>query len=370
MKVETICAAIDELAPPGLAYPWDHSGLAVGSMQAEVSRVLVALTLTPEAFRAAVRAKAELIVVHHPPIWEPLARLCTADDDTRLFLEVAEKGMACFAAHTNLDVAPGGINDAVADRLGLVKREPLLPVPHAGQVKLVTFVPEAHLAHVRRAVCERGAGSIGEYTFCSFSSTGIGTFLPSDKAKPFSGRKEMVNEEPERRFEVLVPEWRLREVVAALKEAHPYEEVAYDVYPVENDPAGIGLGVRGEVTDTMALDAFAEEVRQALALSHVRVVNAPGKAAKRRVRKVGVLAGSGGGDLGHMPPGLDVVVTGDVKYHDALTARARELAVIDAGHAGMEKWVVPLLAKCLREKFRHLRVSSYTEPDLFRVISD
>jgi putative NIF3 family GTP cyclohydrolase 1 type 2 len=298
-------------------------------------------------------------------IWEPFRSLRADDLHAALCLDLVKADVACFAAHTNLDVVPGGVNTALAEHLGLRELDSLIPVPQASQVKLIAFVPESHLASVRDAVCAAGAGVIGEYTHCSFSSPGVGTFLPGDNAQPFSGRKHTVNEEPERRFEVLVPKARLGGVLQALCQAHPYEEPAYDVMNLESIDTTISLGLRGVLPRAQLLDTFAAHARKALDVTHVRVVGDK----KRRVRTIGVLGGSGGGEIGSVPPGIDVLVTGDVDYHDALTAQERGMAVVDAGHAGTEKWIVPKLTAYLQDEFPKLRVTSYVERDLFRLVT-
>ncbi|MCP4645935.1 MAG: Nif3-like dinuclear metal center hexameric protein [bacterium] len=363
--VRDVCDAMEELAPLGWAYSWDKSGLAIGDPAASVASIVVALTVTPEVLRAAVKRNAGMIVTHHPPIMEPLQALRTDDPETRLLLDLASAGIACYAAHTNLDVAPGGVNDLLADRLGLVDTKPLLPAPNAGLLKLTTFVPEPHLAAVRQAVCDQGAGGIGDYTHCTFSTPGTGTFLPGKDAQPFSGRKGRVNEESEHRFEVLVPEACVASVVNALIAAHPYEEVAYDLVVLENRDPALRLGVRGQLESAMSLATFAEYVRDALKVPHVRFVGA----ARRSVRSIAVLGGSGGGDVGHMPPDIDVLVTGDVKYHQALTARAQGLAVVDAGHAATERLVVPALCRYLKRQCPGLAAHPCPEPELFQVVT-
>ncbi len=234
MTVQEVCDIVEQLAPRGLAYSWDRCGLHTGDPDDEVRCVLVALTVTREAFNAARRARAQMIVAHHPLIWEPKKTLRADDPHTKLCLDIAEAGIACYGAHTNLDVVPGGVNTAIADRLKLRDTSPLLPVDQAQQVKLVTFVPATHLAQVRDAVCKAGAGAIGDYTHCSFSAPGTGTFLPNEKSDPFSGKRFVVNEEPELRFEVLVTKARLAPVAAPLKTVQPYEEVAYDLVVLEN----------------------------------------------------------------------------------------------------------------------------------------
>jgi len=362
VKVRDICTAIEELAPPRLAFEWDRIGLSIGDPDWEVSRVLVALTVTPEVVRAAVRGKAGMIVSHHPVIWDPLSALRADEPHTRMCLELAAARIACFAAHTNLDATPGGVNDTLARLLGLDKCCPLFPLPHGGMVKLVTFVPETHLSAVRDAVCDAGAGVIGEYTHCSFSVAGTGTFRPSGDAQPYSGARHRLNEEPERRFEVLVPEMRISSVIKALLKAHPYEEAAYDLVQLENKDPAVGLGVRGELKRPLALRAFCEHVRAALDVSAVRCVGDAGK----RVKTVAVLGGNGGGEIRRMPSGIDIFVTGEVGYHDALAAQERGLAVIEAGHEGTEKHIVPVLAQFLRKRFRSLRVSTHIEAEIFR----
>ena len=366
MTVQEVCDVVDQLAPRGLAYTWDRCGLHTGDPEDDVRCVLVTLTVTREAFIAARRARAQMIVAHHPLIWEPKKTLRADDPHTKLCLDIAQAGIACYGAHTNLDVVPGGVNTAIADRLKLRDTSPLLPVPHALQVKLVTYVPATHLVQVRDAVCKAGAGVIGDYTHCSFSTPGTGTFLPNEKSDPFSGKKFVVNEEPELRFEVLVPKARLAPVIAALKASHPYEEVAYDLVVLENNDASIGLGVKGHLDRGVSLGALARSTRKALGARFVRVVGS----LDTRVHCVGVIGGSGGGEIAQVPSSVDVLVTGDVDYHDALAAQDRGLAVIDAGHAAAEKWIVPALAAYLKSQLKKVRVATYVEPEVFRVITD
>jgi dinuclear metal center YbgI/SA1388 family protein len=290
-----------------------------------------------------------------------------ADNATnQLCLDIVAAGIACYSAHTNLDVVPGGVNEVLAEALDLMDTAPLIPVPHAHQVKLVTFVPEADLEKVRNAVCQAGAGVIGDYSFCSFSGEGVGTFRPGDSASPYSGEKGAINEEHERRFETLVTKARLPAVLEALFAAHPYEEVAYDVVTLENTDPTVSLGLRGRLETPSRLDEFAEEVRHALDVSHVRVVGDP----DRPIKNVAVLGGAGGGLAGQIPDDIDVYVTGDVKYHEAQDALERGLAIIDAGHHGTEKWIVPVLAKYLKSQLDELRVATFIEAEVFRVITD
>ncbi len=363
MNVRDLCLIIDELAPPALAYPWDKAGLHTGDPDADVTRVLVALTVEPETVAAARRRKAQMIVVHHPLIWDPLISLRRDDPHAALCLALVEAGIACYSAHTSLDVAPGGVSHCLGETLGLKDMRPLFHVAQATQVKLVTFVPPQHVDALRAAVCEAGAGTIGGYTHCTFSTAGMGTFRPGEASRPFSGRKGRLNEEPELRFETVVPAWRLPHVLEALFKVHPYEEPAYDLVPLDNVVPGIGLGMRGTLPSGMPLKTFAARVVARLDCGHVRVIGD----AKRKVKRVAVIGGSGGGELHRVPREVDVVVTGDVRYHEGLAARRRGLAVIDAGHEATERPVIPMLAQHLRTRAPGVRVYEYVEPPLFEV---
>ncbi len=365
MNVGDICKIVEKLAPSALAASWDKPGLAIGSPDANVRSVLVALGVNPAVVRAAKRAKANLIISHHPVIWEPLANLNADDPHTAMCLDLAKSKIACYSAHTNLDVAPGGVNTVLAECIGLTNTAPLFPVPEAEQVKLIAYVPESHLAVVRDAVCGTGAGVIGDYTHCTFSGPGVGTFLPGAASTPFAGKKNRLNKEVEQKFEVLVLKANLPDALRALVQAHPYEEAAYDIVELANCDASFSLGLRGALTRPVLLDTFAAHVRKALDVSHVRVVGN----AKGKVKSVAVMGGSGGGHVAELPGGVDVFVTGDVKYHEAELAALRGIALIDAGHAGTEKGIVPALARYLRKHAKGIPVRTYIEPDYFRSIT-
>lgn len=364
VRVADVCAALEDWAPSAWAYEWDRCGLQTGASEWYVRGVLTCLTVTQAVFERARKAKADLIVSHHPLIWEPLTTLCPSDQRVRLGLELAQSRIACFSAHTNLDVVPGGVNDLLADALGLQERGPLHAVKHALQYKLITFVPATHLGKVREALSHAGAGVIGAYTHCSFSAQGTGSFLPGAGARPFSGNRGTLNEEPEHRIEMLVPRARLPRAVEALRQSHPYEEPAYDVVPLENRDPRIGLGLCGVLPKALSLDTFAAHVRDALEVDHVRVTGPK----RKRIERVAVMGGAGGSDVGSLPDGTDAFVTGDVRYHDAIEAMSRDIAVIDAGHAGTEKLVVPALARFLRNRFPKMPVTAYLEPGVFRVV--
>lgn len=363
--VKDIIASMEQWAPAGWAYEWDRVGLHVGTPSMEVQRVLTCLTPNRDVLLAAKKAGAQLVVAHHPLVFKPLPHLRADHPVVRLCLDYHEAGVAVFSAHTNLDVARGGVSHVLARLLGLQDCRPLFPVSHASLVKLVVFVPDSHLDLLRDALSKAGAGHIGNYTHCSFSAAGEGTFLPGSGATPFVGTAGIVNRETERRFEMLVHKARLGSVLPAMQAVHPYEEPAYDIIPLENSDAEIGLGVRGTLPDKgMSLDAFAEQVRQRLNAESLRIV----RTKKKAVRQVAVLGGSGGGDIARIPYDIDCYVTGDVKYHDADLARDRGLPVIDAGHVATELPIVPVMAEYLAAKHPGLKTSTHIEADPFGLL--
>ena len=361
MTVRDVLAAVEDIAPKGFAYEWDRVGLRIGESGARVKRVLCTLSVTREVFERAKKLKADCVVAHHSPIWDPLKTLDLSDPDAKLWVDFASAGIACVGAHTNLDVAPGGVNDVLADRIGIVNRSPLFPTPHVSLVKIVTFVPESHVDAVRDAMAQAGAGVIGDYTHCSFTLTGEGTYIPGEESNPFAGKRGKLSKEMELRLEMQVHEARQSAVVAAMCSAHPYEEVAYDVYPMLNRDPEIGIGLIGELEKAMSAKAFASHVLDVLDAQHVRVAGPK----PRSVKKVAVMGGAGGSQIGKVPAGVDAFVTGDVGYHEAQLAEARGLYVVDAGHNPTERWVVPVLAKELRKRLSGVNVSVYNEPNPF-----
>ncbi len=367
MQVRDVIAVVDRLAPFDLAEPWDHVGLQVGSPDDEVRGVLVTLEVDDAALDEAARLECDLLLVHHPLIFDPLERL---SDDTaagRLALRAARDGVAVIAAHTNLDKARGGIADVIAELLGLEAAAPLAPAA-ADALKLVGFVPADDADLVRKALFAAGAGVIGEYEHCSWAVEGQGTFFGRAGSKPVlgqAGRDEAVGE---LRLEVVFPRRLKRRVTGAYVAAHPYEEPAYDLYPVENEVATLGLGRLGVLPAAQPLAAFAADVAAVLRLPSLSFA---GDRA-RPVKRVAVLPGSGAEAIARgVAQVADVLVTGDVKYHEARVAQAHGLALVDAPHGVTEQEAVLRWAQTFAdalgggahvETFRNPAVSVWQTP--------
>jgi dinuclear metal center YbgI/SA1388 family protein len=339
---------LEEWAPPLLADDGDSIGLQVGSRGTEVEKVLVTLEVTPEVIAEAVKEKVQLIVSHHPLIRDPLARLDYDSFPASLAVRLVENRIHFYAAHTNMDAAAGGVNDLLTEQLGLAEVRVLRPAPQEKLYKLAVFIPRGHEEDVRQAICNAGAGWIGNYDECTFQVGGAGTFRPLPGTHPFLGRIGALERAEESRLETVVPETRLRAVIGAMLAAHPYEEVAYDLYPLKNKaPGKVGLGRIGRLPDPKPLRVFAEQVGDALGLQALRLVGDSG-------RPISVVALCGGAAMSllkrALEAGADVYITGDVKHHDALNALGQGIAVIDAGHHATEKIIVPAMAKYLAEK--------------------
>ncbi|MFZ5815156.1 MAG: Nif3-like dinuclear metal center hexameric protein [Bacillota bacterium] len=345
--VGKIAAYIEELAPPEWAEQWDNVGLQVGEPSAPAGRILVALELTGAVIEEAVQTQADLVVVHHPPIFRPLKALRFDTPGGRRIQRLVRQGIALYAAHTNLDQAAGMTNDSLAAAAGLEEHEVLLKAGEEKYLKLVVFVPRGHEDAVLEALAREGAGHIGNYSHCTFQSPGTGTFLPLEGSNPYLGRQGELERAEEIRLETILPESKARRAVQAMIQAHPYEEVAYDLYPLANPGRLRGHGRIGRLAAPVTLAQLADQLKGRLKTPHLRIVGDP----NRPISTVAVGAGSGGSLIPHAARrGADLLVTGDVGYHDAQDAMDLGLAVIDVGHYNSEAIVIPPLAAYLRER--------------------
>ena len=326
-----IAEAVERIAPLPLAEAWDNCGLQVGDPAAQVGRVLVALTPLPEVFEEAEEKGADFILFHHPLIFDPLKAVVTSSYPGDLLARAIRSGLAVYAEHTSYDAAPAGVSVALARALDL---RGLLRVlsPRGALRKLVVFVPEENVDAVVEALAAAGAGVIGDYTECTFRTQGTGTFRGGDEANPYLGEKGRLEKVPEIRIETVVPAHAVGRAVDAATAAHPYEEVAPDVYPVEGSPEGCGYGRVGTLPGRLTAEALREHISGSLGFPTRLVAD-----AGRRIETVAVLGGSGGSFIPEVAAsGAHAYVTGDVDYHDALLAESLGLTVVDAGHAATE----------------------------------
>ena len=331
VRVLDVTRVVDQLAPFDLAEPWDRVGLQVGSPGAAVTGVLVALEADAAALTAAAALGCSLVLAHHPLLFAPLERLTDGSAAGALALRAARGDIAVLVAHTNLDKARGGLGDIFAGMLGLEDVHPLAPAP-VDWCKLVGFVPADAADDVRAAVFAAGGGRIGAYEHCSFAGEGRGTFFAGDGARPIVGEQGRNEAVAELRLEIVFPRRLRRTVVDAYVAAHPYEEPAFDIYQVDDEVASLGLGRVGDLARPQVLSQFAADVAAELHLPAVRVSAGP----EREVRRVACVPGSGASLIDAAASMADILVTGDVKYHDARHAEELGLGLVDAPHDAVE----------------------------------
>jgi dinuclear metal center YbgI/SA1388 family protein len=367
-RIQDLVGLVHKLYAPELAEDWDNVGLQVGDPGAPLERVMVSLDPGLSAVQAARDAGAQALVTHHPLLFRPIKRLTPEDAVGQVLWTAARAGVAIISAHTNLDCAVDGLNSWLAARLGVQQNTPLQPVV-GDYLKLVVFVPAGHEQSVAEALFSAGAGQIGAYDQCSFRGHGEGTFRPGQGTNPFIGEVGQSEQVDEIRLETIVPKRKLARVLEKMQKVHPYEEVAYDLVPLQNQVPGAGLGRIGRLEQETTLDNFAARVKNALRCDHLRLTGS----GSRTVHKIALCGGSGAGLLqtAHRQ-GADVLVTGDIKYHDARQAEELGIALIDAGHFATERLMIEQVTDALqvaaRQRHWEIVFEAYTgEQDPFRL---
>lgn len=345
--VKQVTAALEEMAPQNLAESWDKVGLHVGDPHRPVRKVMLSLDSNDESvIDEAIRIGADLIIAHHAMIFKAVQTIRTDTPYGRKLQKLLVNNIGVYVAHTNLDIAEGGVNDILASRLHLEHVEVLSRVHNRRLKKLVVFVPETHHEQVRIALGDAGAGWIGNYSHCTFNTPGTGTFVPQEGTDPYIGEQGRLETVSEVRIETIVEEHIQEKVIRAMLEAHPYEEVAYDVYPLEIMGKELGVGRVGDLVQEMTFGQLAEFVKQQYGVEHARVVGP----LDRPVRRVAVVGGSGEEYYPQaIQKGADVFITGDIRYHYAQDALADGLCLIDPGH-NTEKICLPSLQAYLQAK--------------------
>lgn len=365
IHVQTLIGWLEQLAPKQWAEDWDNVGLLVGTAEKRVERVLLAINVTAPVVEEARQLGCGLIIAHHPLIFKPLRSVRTDLAQGSLIESLLKAEISLYVAHTNLDVAPDGVNAVLASSLGLSDCQVLRPTGSERFLKLAVYVPQSHLDAVRDALAATGAGQLGDYARCSFAVPGTGTFLPLAGADPYIGQVGQLTSVSEVRLETMVPESKLSTCLAAMKRAHPYESVAYDLVQLENIETKRGLGLVGRLSQPQPLAQVLELTKQRLQTSSLRFVGDPAQL----VQRVAVCGGSGG-DLVYAAAGrADVLITGDIGYHQALDAEGQGLALVDAGHFPTERLVLPHLRELLLQNIKKPSVElliSQSEQDVWR----
>ncbi|MDD4516977.1 MAG: Nif3-like dinuclear metal center hexameric protein [Limnochordia bacterium] len=345
MRISDIATKLESLAPISYAEKWDNVGLLIGDPRTPVERLLVTLDVDADSVQYAIEQGCSLIIAHHPLIFKPIPRINQATELGRLISVLLKHDIGVYVAHTNMDAAREGLGHWVAELYHLQNVRILSATQNQNLYKIVVYVPVGSEDKVRDALIKGGAGHIGNYSHCTFQVLGTGTFLPLEGTSPYIGSVGSLERVDELRLETIVPGHHLHRALSLMMAAHPYEEVAYDVYKLENR-AEVGIGRIGHLPKEMTLRELAEYTEEMLHTT-VRVSGQ----LERPINKVAICPGSGG-NLVHTAgsKGADVFVTGDIKYHEALEAQARGLALIDAGHRATELPFVERVACYLQDE--------------------
>jgi dinuclear metal center YbgI/SA1388 family protein len=346
MTILDIISYLESVAPPGYQESYDNAGLILGNSESIISSALITLDVTEEVIDEAIELGCELIISHHPILFKGLKRINGNSYVERCVIKAIKNDIAIYAAHTNLDSVTSGVNSKICEKIGLTKMRILAPAKDI-LLKLVTFVPVNHLDRVRDAIFAAGAGHIGNYDKCSYNVGGSGTFRGNEEANPYVGTKGEFHTEKEIRFETILPKHLKNVVVRALLEAHPYEEVAYDLYSLENEMPFVGAGMIGEL-------AVAEDevnfLSRLMAVFQCEVIKHTGLLGKP-VRTVAVCGGSGSFLLSKaIAEKADIFITADFRYHDFFDAE-NKIVVADIGHYESEQFTKEVFHELLIKKF-------------------
>jgi dinuclear metal center YbgI/SA1388 family protein len=346
MQLKEITRFIESVAPLALQESYDNSGLLIGNPADEVSGILITLDITEAIIDEAISKNLNLIVAHHPIIFSGLKKLNGKNYIERCVAKAIKNDIALYAAHTNLDSVFGGVNSKICDKLKLQNCQILAPV--SGFLKkLVTFVPIADAEKVRKALFDAGAGNIGNYDSCSFNQSGLGSFRGNERTNPYVGEKNQLHFEEETRIETVFPKHIQTHVIQSLLNAHPYEEVAYDIYPLDNEFNQAGIGMIGELHSPADELEFLQKVKETFhcpVVKHTQLLGKP-------IRKVAVCGGSGSSYLSKaMAQKADIFISGDFKYHQFFDAE-QQLIIADIGHFESEQFTKEVFYELLTKKF-------------------
>ncbi|MEA2105158.1 MAG: Nif3-like dinuclear metal center hexameric protein [Bacteroidota bacterium] len=346
MKIREIISSIESFAPLVFQEDYDNAGLIVGDQEQEAKGALITVDVTEEIIDEAINKKINLIIAHHPIIFVGLKKITGKNYIERIIIKALKNNIAIYAAHTNLDNIQGGVNSKIAEKLNLQNTRILAPLNNH-LMKLVYFVPVGHAEQTRKAVFDAGAGHIGNYDMCSYNMEGVGSFRAGEDTHPFVGKKNKIHYEDEIRIETIFPKHLKHKIINALIEAHPYEEVAYDIYPLDNKLDKVGAGIIGELAKEVPEIEFLELVKktfQAQCIRHTKLFNKP-------ISKIAVCGGSGSFLLNEaIKQSADIFISADFKYHQFFDAEDK-IIIADIGHFESEQVTKELFYELLIKKF-------------------
>ncbi|GAE91175.1 hypothetical protein JCM21714_116 [Gracilibacillus boraciitolerans JCM 21714] len=327
--VEDVITLFEKWVPKHYAESWDNVGLQVGNKKQEVKKLLISLDVVDLVVEEAIKKDVDLIIAHHPLLFKGLKIIDTLEPKGHIVQKLLKHNIAVYAAHTNLDVVNGGINDLLSEAIEIKNTSVLIPTVEEKLYKFIVYVPSSHIKEITAAIGEAGAGHIGNYSHCSFQSIGTGAFKPLEGTNPFIGTQGEIERVEEYKLETIVKESQLSTVLQAAISAHPYEEMAYDLFPLAIKGEVQGLGRIGKLAHPMTLQEYCDLVKEKLQISSLRYVGKPDK----MIENVAILGGSGKEYItAAMDAGADLYITGDLTFHEAQEAEEAGLCLIDPGH--------------------------------------
>jgi len=346
MQLKQITQYLESVAPLAFQESYDNAGLIIGQPDDEISGILITLDITEEILDEAIQKNLNLVIAHHPIIFGGIKKLNGKNYIERCVAKAIKNDIAIYAAHTNLDSVFGGVNSKIAEKLELKNCRILAPMPGFLK-KMVTFVPTADAEKVRKALFDAGAGHIGNYDSCSFNLQGTGSFRGNDQTNPYVGEKNQLHLEEETRIETIFPKHLQSGIIRALLNAHPYEEVAYDIYPLDNDYLQGGIGMIGELDEPMDEMEFLLNLKNVFNCQVIKHTQTLGKPISR----VAVCGGSGSTYLNKaMAQKADIFISGDFKYHQFFDAE-KQIIIADIGHYESEQFTKEVFYELLTKKF-------------------
>jgi dinuclear metal center YbgI/SA1388 family protein len=351
MKIKAVIDCLENFAPVTLQEDYDNAGLLVGNNDDECTGIITTLDVTEDIIKEAIKRNCNLVVAHHPIIFRGLKKINGKNFVERTVIAAIKNNIAIYAIHTNIDNVINGVNKKIAEKLNLQNIEVL--VPKGGMLKkLVTFSPQKNADAIKDALFEAGAGKLGKYSECSFGTDGSGTFKANDGANPFVGEIGKRHEENETRIEVIFPGYLQNKIIQSLKKAHPYEEVAYDIYSLSNEVSETGSGLVGNFLKPVSEENLLTTLKRAFGLRVIRHTNF----LHKEITKIAVCGGAGSFLLPQaITAGAGAYITSDIKYHEFFDADS-SILLADIGHYESEQFTIGLLAEILQQKFPNFAV--------------
>lgn len=345
MKVKDIISALEEFAHPQLQEDYDNTGLNVGNPNAEITGILLCIDITEEVIDEAIETNCNMIVSHHPLIFGKLKKITGNNYAEKCIIKAIKKDISIYCGHTSFDAVDKGVSYKICEKLGLQNLKILSPKKDFLK-KISVYVPEKHTETVRLAMFEAGAGTIGEYNYCSFNVSGTGSFQAGEDTNPYVGKKGEIHYEPEIKTEMIFPAFLQTKIITAMLSAHPYEEVAYDIYSLDNSWEKAGLGMTGETTKPINEKDLLKILKENFNVENIR----HSKLLNTKIDKIAVCGGSGASFINNaINSGAQVYISGDIKYHDYFLSE-NKILIIDIGHFESEQFTKEIFYDIIMKK--------------------